>query len=358
MFISRIIILSLCCMISISTRAQNLSRLARCSDRPNTLLSPWAGDGDVWCVERVDHNTHLGVIGYTNLAIAADNTLYAILPEHGQLIHFSDTTADLLPSNPTVILDGLKRPTALTIHQQSIYIAALTQIYRYDIVSKTTTILINDFPAGWTGYPSGGIIVHKNRLYIGAGGDHACSPGRGAIYSFDLEGNDRQLIAEGIQSPTDIAYFDNQLWVIDTATDRLLEVVEGADYGVCSGHPLPATIRHYTFKSGSAPIAIEPYLSNTLPLISNSLLVALKGNSGIVTIEGYEVTSLVLEEYAWHENTLILPLKSQYATMSEQKMHVQGSGFYPHHVYGITVDHNGWIYISAGDGQILALRPI
>jgi glucose/arabinose dehydrogenase len=326
--------------------------------RPTSLGVPWAGD-NLWCPERVLENPAAGAVGYTALATAPDGSLYAVLPLRGEMVHITDTDGDALPDSAAVLLDGLPRPTGIAYHDDALYIAGNAHITRYDIGTGDSTLLVDDLPFGWTGYPTGNVTVHDGRLYVGAGGDIACTPGRGAVYSFALDGTDRRTIAQGITAPADIAYFAGALWVVDTATDRLLQLVPGTDYGACSGDA-PPSVPALTFAEGSAPFALTPYTADTFPHISDTLLVALRGTGGNVIVTGYEVASVTFDERGVpvHEQPVVPLLPASRSSVSEQRMHIQASGFYPNHVYGVATDANGWVYISVGAGQVIALRPV
>lgn len=347
---------SLVFLKAIVTFAQNLPPCG--GQRPAYVDAPWAAQGDLWCVESVLNDNSLGAIGVTHMAAPDDGSLYATVPMLGQVIHIVDTNGDALPDSQTVILEGLTRPIGIDYHDQALYIAGNANLYRYDLNPETLTVLVDDLPWGWTGYPTSGVTVHEERIYVTIGGDVACTPGRGAIYSFDLNGNDRQIVARGLHSPADVAFYNDRLWVVDTVTDRLLQVTVGVDYGACSGETPSGTIAH-SFNAGSHPIALAPYQQGVHQPLESSLLVALRGEAGRIIVEGYEVVSVEINANGTPAGErAVLPVLPTNLNVSEQKMHIQESGFYPHHVYGVAVDGHGWVYISAGAGQIFGLRGL
>ena len=326
--------------------------------RPTTIDTPWSGAGDLWCLEGVLDDNSLGVIATTQIAAAPDGSLYATMPYHSALAHITDTDNDRLPDTLTVVATDLTRPTGIVIHDGLVYVSGNQHIYRYSPETEMLTVLIDDLPYGYTGYPTGGMTVQDDRLYVGAGGNVECDTGRGAIYSFDLDGSDRQTVATGLHSPMDLAVFAGEIWIADTENDRIVQLIPGADYGFCSDAS-PPDAQAYTFPAESAPIALYPNHSDLYPHVANRLFVALRGNVGNPIIQGYEVVAVGFDADAVPTDEVpVLPTNSPHLNISDQRMQIQGTGFYPHHVYGVTVDTNGWIYVSAGNGRVVALRPL
>jgi len=317
------------------------------------MLSPWSGAGDVWCLERVLDEPGVGPVGYTAITAAGD-ALYAVLPMRGQLVQINDTDNDRLPDAAVTLADELDRPTGLTAYENMLYVVGMNTVYRYDRAAGTITTLIDDLPGGWDGYPSGGVVVHEGWLYVGVGGNPNCTEGRGAVWRYRLDGSNGEQVATGIEAPMGLAVYAGGVVVADAARDRLWGLRAGADYGACSGADAPAAL--HTFEPGAAPVALAAYPYDTFPIVTDRLLVALQGSVGQVIIAGYEVIGLDITGATSSE--AVLPRNPVHLGISDQRMHIQGSGFYPQHVYGVTVDDNGWIYISAGNGQIVALRPL
>lgn len=332
-----------------SVHAQQINACG--TDRPTSINRIWSGV-EQWCVERVVDDNSVGVIGYTQLTTDADGALYSIMPEAGTLIHFDDTDNDGLPDTPITLTDSLIRPTGITYHDGALYLTALNMVYRYTLADDTLTTLTDDFPADWTGYPTGNPFVHDGWLYIGAGGDVACTNGRGAVYRMTLDGNTLEPFADGLRAPSSITEHNGQLWVTDTATDKLWPLVEGTDYGACSGNT--PDLSPIQFEAGAAPVALTSYTSDLFPYIEKQLLVALRGTGGAVIVTGYAVVAV---DTTNGNVSQVLPLNSPHLNITNQRMHIQGSGFYPHLVQGVTVNDAGWVYISSATGQIVALRP-
>ncbi len=326
--------------------------------RPAFLLEPWAGGQ--WCVERVVSTASSGAVGYAHLTAAPDGTLYATLPERGQVAHITNTNNDDLLDAATPLIDGLTRPLGIDYHDGALYIAGNATLYRYDLQAEALTVLADDIPWGWTGYPTAGLLVHEDAIYVASGGDADCSPGRGAVYRYDLDGTNREAVVTGVRAPSDIAAHAGHLWLTDAATDRVLQVQPGTDLGACSD-ATPTDIPAHTFAPGSAPFALLSYTANTHAPLTGTLLTTLRGTPGQVIVTGYAVQALPFDGDQLRPQSLdvlpILPPSLIEQGITRQRMHIQGSGFYPDLVYGLAVDANGWIYISHAGSGIMVLRP-
>ncbi|MEO0562733.1 MAG: hypothetical protein AAF125_11510 [Chloroflexota bacterium] len=342
------------CLVLLTMTPLAAQELPPCGiDRSTSLTVPWAGAGDLWCVERVVDLPERGPVGLTALAPVGD-VLYAVDPIVGELVLVDDTDDDGLPDTTQVIADALAYPTALTAHEDVLYIGGRSTLYRYDMADNALTVLTDGLPGGVTGYPTGGLYVDGDWLYVGVGGDFDCTEGRGAVWRLSLDGADRERFADGIAYPSAITRYDGQLLVADGATDAIYELTAGTDYGACSGEAPPESVA--TFEEDAAPISMAPNPYGLFPLIEGRLLVALRGSVGNVIVPGYEVVALDLSGDTPPET--VLPRNSPQLDIADQRIHIQGSGFYPHHVYGVAVNDRGWVYVSYGNGRVLAMRPL
>jgi outer membrane protein assembly factor BamB len=320
--------------------------------RPTTTDDIWSGAQRLWCVEIAISPAVDETLGYVDIAAASQNSLYAVSPTDGTLIHVVDTNADRLPDQPIVLHDGLLQPSALAITDESVFVATRGGIYRNEISTGELERFTDNPNWRWDGYPVGGMTVHNDQLYVGIGADTACSGKRGAIWRYDLDGSASTQVASGLVDPGGIAVLDEVLYVSDRATDRLWLLEENADYGACTGN-MPESLLVHEFETGATPSSIASYTSNLFPITSGRLLVALRGSLGQLAVHGFRVVAISPEDNSSEE---VLPRNPAHLGISEQRLHVQGSGFYPQFVNAVSVSEEGWIYISTGDGAIYALR--
>lgn len=355
--------------------------LPPCPERPRQIDPPWV-DGLSFCLEEVIRDESAGELGFTALAVGDDGTLYAARPLYGQLLALTDTDGDGLPDTAQVIADGLTLPNALAYHDGALYIAGGEHIYRLRDGDLVT--LVDDLPAG-AGFWTGGIAISPDeRLYVATGANcDFCVPdaGRGVIYSYALDGSDRQTVAEGLRQPAALAFAGGDLWVTDSARhdlfdtpglDEINRVQAGAHFGWpycvgtentpdmpgdfdCAAAASPA----FTFPTGSNPLGLAAYTHELFPTLNGSLLVVLGGSSHRSDLRGFGLVALRFDangQPAAYD--LVIPAETgQVAGFTLKEMNYRTSGFWPRHPFNVAVSPEGWVYVSVGGGRIFALRP-
>lgn len=380
----RHLILLLMCLLagSVVTGGQELPP---CRERIHSLDQPWV-DGSLFCLEEVIHDDSGGELSFTALATAPDGILYATRPLAGQVLALHDTDDEGLPDTPHVVAEGLTLPNGLAYYEDTLYIAGGAHIYR--LVGDTFETLVDDLPSDG-GFWTGGLAVGPDeRLYVAIGAScDFCEPGdpsRGAILSFALDGSDRQLIASGLRQPSDVAFLDGALWTVDTARDALYDapdldelnrVVPGAHFGFpyCIGRDnradlVPADFNctdaappALTFPTHSTPLGLAAYTSNTFPALTGRLLVVLGGSYNQTQLRGLAVIAVSLDTGGNPTDYEVLmpkpPNEASLTSVIWQDIQYSGAGFWPHRPLDVTVNMQGWVYISMSGGRIFALRP-
>ena len=334
--------------------------LPRCGDqRPTTLSEPWAGADQRYCLERVIQTAEVGAVGYFQATLAEDGSLYAVVPHRGEVHHVVDSNADDLPDRAHIILSDLPFPTAITYHDGQLWLGVARSLYRYDLNQATLYPIVEQLPHRLTGGMISGLVVGADeRLYAVMNADEACSSDTSTLYSFALDGTDRQSLIGGLDSTADLAFVAGELWVTRPAHDQIMRVMVVPPHAEpCPPLLTTSQTASYHFPTGSAPIALAFYPHTTYPSLQQHLLVGLRGNVGEVVIEGYSVVALDLEQADGQPLEAVLPRNSPHLGISDQKMTIQGSGIYPYHVYDVVITPEGWIYVVVGGGNIYALRP-
>ncbi len=357
-----------------------------CAERPTVIENPWV-DINRWCPEEVIADKTAGEMAFVRLAVGTDGTLYATRPLTGQVLALVDTDQDGLPDTPQVVAENLTLPNGLAYYADSLYISGGPYIYR--LIDDMLEILVDDLPYGG-GFWTGGLAIGPDeRLYVAIGA--ACDfcepddPERGAILSFALDGSDRQLVASGLRNPSDITWYQGNLWTLDTTRDSLAgqsnmdelnRVTPGVHFGwpYCAGSDNQADFigtdfdctqavpPAFSFPNQSKPISLTSYTSSTFPDLADTLLVVLTGSHNTVELTGYRVVAVTFDSAGEPTDTLVLMpaanKKSKRKKMDPAMLNYRGLGFWPHHPYDLAVSPEGWIYISSGGGYIWVLRPL
>ena len=353
-----------------------------CYWRPTSLDKPWIGP-ELPCLEEVVPAGVDGELAYTSLAAGPDGTLYAARPLAGEVWALTDSDGDDLPETPRLWADGLTLPNALFADWQSgdLYVAGGPNIYRI-LPNGDVTVLVDDLPAG-PGYWTGGLTIGEleggePRLFVGTGA--ACDScetgetGRGAVWSFRLDGSDGRIEATGFRQPSDLTFANGAVWALDSAPasrfdtpnlDEVNRLVTGGDYGfpqcvgadaspACADTLAPTAV----LPTGSTPLGLSGYPFETLPVFTDSLLVALAGSSGQFDLRGYALAQIQPDT---GEVVVRIPQPADAGGPVDfarvQDLNYRTVGFYPERPYDVAVSQQGWVYISLSNGRILAIRP-
>lgn len=374
-----VILLGTFCSNVLTVQAEELA----CDARPTFIDPPWI-DGQYWCLEEVIRDESAGELGFTTLAAAPDGTLYAARPLYGQVMALTDENGDGLPETAQIAIEGLTTPNGLAYYENALYISGGANLYRF--IDGELETLIDDLPSGG-GFWTGSLVIGPDeRIYVATGAScDFCEwdePLRGTILSYALDGSDRQVVATGLRNPSDLAFRDGVLWVIDSARDglshtpnldELNRVTPRANFGFpyCVGMDnqpdslntafdcSEATAPELTFPTHSMPLGMTFYESDTFPNIKGDLLVTFGGSSNEAILQGYFLATVSFDE-AGHPTGYHIIIPEQAAGSPQidlQAIHYQASGFWPHRPLDVTVSREGWIYVSVGGGRILALRP-
>ena len=226
-------------------------------------------------------------------------------PKSDRIRLFVDTNADGKPDRVTTFHEGLKFTMNVAIDRDgSLLVATRSEILRLqdrdqDGVADETISIAKLITPG--NYPHNGLsgftFDYRGRIYFGFGenlgadyrlvgtdGKSLRGGGEGGnVYRCEPDGSDLSLVATGFWNPFHLSIDQfGRLWVVDNDPDsrppcRLLQVVEGGDYGYRfrngrrGTHPftawngeLPGTLPMAS-GTGEAPSGVIAYESDQLP---------------------------------------------------------------------------------------------
>ena len=395
--VARFSCLLLISLLGIGVLAQDAPTLPPCTERAH-----WTFDTrtrpDRYCVEVVWQDDSAGEMSFTGMAFAPDGRLFVARPLQGQVLMLRDTDDDTQPDSPQVIAEGLDRPNALLYHANALYIAGGASVYRLTNDAHIQT-LTDDLPARalW----NGGLATDGTWLYVGTGAscDTCADMQTGRIQRLPLDGGASEGFAIGFRQPLALLWHNDSLWATDSARpnasnplptlDELNQVQAGGDYGYpnCLGlsrtpstFETPQNICDEThaptlgLPTYSQPSAIVPYTGDAFPHLQGKALMVLMGSTNRSDVRGYGMIALpfpppqppfAIEIVLPYDRSItngddvvyeangIDPVDIYSLTFLNRR----GVGVWPHHLYGLAVSPEGWIYLSVGGGTILSIRP-
>lgn len=371
--------------------------LAGCSEREFLTEFPRVSPA-YYCIELPVLADSPADQSYTSLVFDDEGVLYATHPYRGQIVALTDSDGDFLPDSETVIADNLHRPNGIARYNNILYVLGDGIIYT--ITEGVVETLIDDLPGG-RGFIARGIVIHEDMLYIGIPSPcDYCEPDepfQGTVLRMQLDGSEREVIAEGLRYPAGLTIYQDDLLVTDTVRDdydidTVLDEINRIDlnseeiphfgFPYCIGqNNIPdfdsdfdceiASPPLISISTGSNPIALTSYEHDIFPRLSGQFMVVLAGSSNSSYISGHAIFSVdILEDAFWFE--IIAPVDNATTTIpsrwqSEDGSHIildhaqfvnnQAGGIFPHFPYDIAVSPEGWLYFSVNGKGIYVLRP-
>ncbi|MCU0496562.1 MAG: PQQ-dependent sugar dehydrogenase [Anaerolineae bacterium] len=361
-------------MLTLSTITGGQAQtLPPCEQRHTTQPIPRV-DSTRYCLEQVIDDPTTDEISFTALTTAPNGDLYAARPLADEVWRITDSDGDQLPDQGEVVIPAIHQPTALSYHEGALYIVSESVVYRWR-ENEGLTVLVDDLPASTRHWITGFTIGPDDRLYLGIAAPCAYCPDdplQGVILSFELEGDDQQIIARGFHVPSALTWETDRLWAADIAPkshhegrlDELNQVTPNAHFGYpdCLGESDSAVCLSYTapmltLPSHSTVLSMVYYNGMAFEHLQDTLLLALAGSSHQSNFAGYSLVAVTFRENRQPRRALQSLIPSVTTEEDMQNLQHRGEGLYPQRPYGIALSPEGWIYLSVSGGTIYALRP-
>lgn len=347
----------------------------------------------LWCLELPIPTTDEW--DFTALAISPTGKFYATRPHRGEVVQLVDTNADSMPDTVEVLVGNLRLPNGLALDGESLYILGDGFVYRYQ--DSELSIIRDDLPSG-RGFMARAITILEQRIYIGIPFPcdfcEAENELYGTVLSMALDGTDEMIVARGLRYPSALAFYQDSLWVTDSARDALsinepydeMNRIEfngdvphfGFPYCIglnnqpdlegdfdCSTASAPTLV----FRSHSNPNALEVYDSPLFPWVRGWFLVVLSGSFDNSFIRGYSLLAVRPLPDGRIANDVMIPrddLVGNYQVFYSEDgivsanggelINLRGAGVWPHRMLDVAVSPEGWIYLSVGGEGLYVLR--
>ncbi|GAB5494259.1 MAG: PQQ-dependent sugar dehydrogenase [Phototrophicaceae bacterium] len=384
-------------ILSLGVTVSQAQTLPTCSERDFLIEFPRI-NADLWCMEAPIRTDSEADIHYTSFVFDDEGILYATHPYAGQVVMLRDSDNDSLPDDETILAEGLAYPNGITRYEDMLYVMGDGVVYTIDDTGTVST-LIDDLPSG-RGFIARAILIHEEKLYLGIPspcdfcvGDN---PLHGTIIRTNLDGSEREVIAQGLRYPTALAIYQDALWVTDIARDGLpvysfydeinrIDLTQDAiphfGFPYCIGAEntpdligdfdcSTVTAPTFTLQTHSSPMDLSTYDYELFPRLQNSLIVVLMGSNNNQYIAGHAVLSIELREddvlyeilapvdavgmgrWRWEQDNGYDILLSHAEFVNNQ-----AGGIWGHYPYAVAPSPEGWLYFSVSGIGMLVFRP-
>lgn len=272
-----------------------------------------------------------GVENARQMALGDNGTIFVGSRRAGKVHAVVDSDGDFRADRVVVIAEGLKMPSGLAFRDGALYVAAVSDIFRFDDIEENLDnppepVLVTDrFPEdehhGWKHLEFG----PDGKLYvpIGAPCNICLEEGYARIVRIDPDGTNEEVVAEGVRNSVgfDFDPVTGDLWFTDNGRDMLgdnlppCELNHVSEIGQHFGYPFwhaglvrdpefGGQRRHDEFRAPAqqlmahvAPLGMIFYSGKMMPDdLVNDILIAEHGSWNRTTKSGYRVMRAHLDE--------------------------------------------------------------
>lgn len=295
----------------------NIPQKTEISEQPTSLDSaPDEPDTQLSYVNLPDDYTITyfakDVPGARSLAKGANGIIYVGTRSQGVVYALEDKGGDGTADTRYVVASGLNSPNGVVYKDNSLYVAEIQRIIRFDNIDKAYdqkpnyTVVYDDLPSdthhGWRYMALG----PDNKLYLGIGAPcNTCEVDDpyGTIARLSLDGSNFEIIARGIRNTVGFDWNpeDESLWFTDNGSDNMGDDVprdelnqlrtEGEHFGYPYCHE--GSILDPKFGVGKT---CNDYAPPALPLAPHAAALGIKFRDG---------QALIAEHGSWNRKTPI-----------------------------------------------------
>jgi glucose/arabinose dehydrogenase len=234
--------------------------------------------------------------GVRSLALGPGNVVYATQPCAGLVVKLIDANHDGVVDSTVTIASGLHGPFGLTFRGDTMYVAEVGDVKRFDPGRSRPTTIVPELPSGGRcgGHTTRTIAFGPDgKLYVAVGSScNLCDERdsmRAAVSRFNADGSGGRLFARGLRNTVAMAFNPKtgELWGGNNDRDNLGDdlppehvniIKEGRNYGwpqcYMPGKPNPeygtadcskVEPPAITVQAHSAPLGLAFYTGNQFP---------------------------------------------------------------------------------------------
>ena len=164
--------------------------------------------------------------GVRYLALGPGNVVYATQPGSGLVVKLLDANHDGVVDSAITVVSGLRGPFGLAFRHDTMYVAEVRDVKRYDPGRSDPVTIISDIPSG--GHSTRTIVFGPDgKLYLAVGSScNVCDERdslRAAVSRFNADGTGGHIFARGLRNTVGIAFnpTTGELWGGNNDRDNL-----------------------------------------------------------------------------------------------------------------------------------------
>ena len=233
-----------------------------------------------------------GIDGVRNLVMGPGNVVYAARQGSGVIVKLPDANRDGVADSAVTVASGLRGPFGIAFRGDTMYVAEMTAVKRFDPGASAPVTLVQRMPSG--GHSTRTLLFGPDdKMYVSVGSScNLCDESdslRAAVTQFNRDGSGGRIFARGLRNSVGLAFHPTtgELWATNNDRDNLGDdrpperiniVKDGRFYGwpqcYLPGTPNPeyssancSTVEPpaITFQAHSAPLGMTFYTGTAFP---------------------------------------------------------------------------------------------
>ncbi len=254
------------------------------------------------------------------MAWGESGTLFVGSRDAGTVYAVVDADGDGSADKTYKIAKGLNMPSGIAFRQGSLYVAAVSTIYRFDDIEAQLAnppkpvVVTDEFPSdrhhGWKYLGFG----PDDKLYVPVGAPcNVCDEaGYSAIYRMDSDGKNREVYAEGVRNSVGFDWHPEtqEFWFSDNGRDRM-----GDDVPPCEINFAPKPGMHFGFPYCHGGSVLDPefgqghscdeFIAPAQPLQAHVAPLGIAFYTGSEFPNAYEHGLFVAEHGSWNRSSKV-----------------------------------------------------